>query len=155
MKHVNFTHMTISLVRCGKLGATAVAGIGAVLLAAAPNAAAVSGLGYVELQGSNPQVGCDYTVTSGDLAGGGSSSSNGLRVSFFDNGATIGTGTVGGVLQNPAKVSWTPKTAGQHVLTASWSWGGGDVTNLTPLTVQVRASTSTGSFGCPLPSISG
>ncbi|WP_157573770.1 hypothetical protein [Nocardia jejuensis] len=128
----------------------------AVLLLAAPNATA-STWGDVTLEKSNPQAGCSYKVTSGDLVGGGSSSVNGAKVTFFDDGAVIGSGTVGGgLLGNPAKVTWTPKTAGQHVLTASSEYlGGGSGFELTPLTVQVRESSSTGSFGCPLPSISG
>ncbi|WP_330178806.1 hypothetical protein OHB26_20005 [Nocardia sp. NBC_01503] len=146
--------MTTSRARAATLTTTAAAGIGAILLATAPNAAAL-GDGYVSLQGSNPQVGCGYTLTSGDMVGGGSSSSNGLEVTFFDDGATIGTGTVGGLIGKAAQTSWTPKTAGQHTLTATWTFGQGDIHPLTPLTVQVRASTSTGSFGCPLPSISG
>ncbi|MCU1643799.1 MAG: hypothetical protein JWN03_4074 [Nocardia sp.] len=143
-------------VRYARLGATTIAGVGAVLLAAAPNAAAY-GEGNVAIEGSNPQVGCSYQVTSGDLVGGGSSSSNGVKVTFADNGTTIETGTVGtSIVGNPARVSWTPNTAGQHVLTATGTLGAGFPTiTLTPLTVQVRASTSTGSSGCPLPSISG
>lgn len=140
-----------------KLAATAVAGVGALLLAAAPDAAA-STWGYVAMEQSNPQVGCSYQVTSGDLVGGGSSSFNGMKVTFFDNSVTIGTGTVGSssLLGSPTKVSWTPKTPGQHLITATLApFGTGDPIALEPLTVQVRATTSTGSFGCPLPSISG
>ncbi|MFB8008255.1 hypothetical protein [Nocardia sp. NPDC056000] len=146
--------MTTSRVRGAKLAATAVAGLGAVLLATAPNAAAAD-YGAVTLDGSSaPQAGCSYTLTSGDIVGGGSSSTNSMPITFSDNGAVIGTGKVGGLIPSPAKVTWTPKTAGQHVLTATGGWGSDWIT-LAPLTVQVRASAATGSFGCPLPSISG
>ncbi|MEU6580515.1 hypothetical protein [Nocardia sp. NPDC046763] len=146
--------MTTPRMRSAGLGATVVAGAGAVLLALMPSAAADTGFGNVAIEGSaNPQVGCSYTLTSGDLVGGGSSTLNGQPVTFFDNGATIGTGKISeSLIPGPAKVSWTPKTAGQHVLTATM---GSSAVALTPLTEQVSPSTSTGSAGCPLPSISG
>ncbi|WP_405492142.1 hypothetical protein [Nocardia sp. NBC_00511] len=148
--------MTTPRMRYVKVGTAAIAGVGAALLTFTPNAAADTGFGNVAIQGSaNPQVGCSYTLTSGDLAGGGSSSLSGQPVTFFDNGATIATGKLGEtLLPTPAKVSWTPKTAGQHILTATLG-SGATGTALTPLTEQVSASTSTGSAGCPLPSISG
>ncbi|MET8426251.1 hypothetical protein [Nocardia sp. NPDC004860] len=147
--------MTTPWVRHAKLAVTAVAGTGALLLAAAPDAAA-AGMGEVTLKGSNPQTGCSYTLTSGDLVGGGSSAFNEMPVTFYDNGATIGTGKVGtSLLGNPAEVSWTPATPGQHVLTATAGFSFNSPMPLTPLTVQVGAASSTGSFGCPLPSISG
>ncbi|WP_306359767.1 hypothetical protein [Nocardia sp. CC227C] len=146
--------MVTTRVRGATFG-TAAVGIGAVLVLLAPHAAA-DGPGYVDMAESNPKVGCSYSVTSGDMVGGGSSSSNGLPITFFDNGVEIGTDTVGGgLIGKAAQVSWTPETTGQHVLTATGSWGGDDVFTLPSLTVQVAASTATGSFGCPLPSISG
>ncbi|MEU1205026.1 hypothetical protein [Nocardia sp. NPDC005825] len=131
-----------------------------VLLFAAP-AAAETTMGHVAMKQSNPQVGCAYEVNSGDLyrlsAGdltGDSYAASGLAVTFFDNGATIGTGQVSdSPTGGPAKVSWTPKTAGQHLLTATVETGVGPIP-LESLTVQVRAATSTGSFGCA-PSIFG
>ncbi|WP_306356066.1 MULTISPECIES: hypothetical protein [unclassified Nocardia] len=146
--------MATTRVRGTGLGATTL-GIGAALVMLAPHAAA-EGQGYVAMAASNPKVGCGYAVTSGDLVGGGSSSSNGLPITFYDNGVAIGTDEAGGgLVGKAAKVTWTPETTGQHVLTAIGSWGDDHVITLTPLTVQVAASTATGSFGCPLPSISG
>ncbi|MFE5289089.1 Ig-like domain-containing protein [Nocardia sp. NPDC056611] len=132
-----------------------------VLLFGAP-AAAETTMGNVAMKESNPQVGCAYEVNSGALyrlRAGDQARDNfagsGMVVTFFDDGATIGTGTVGGDPNGwgQAKVSWTPKTAGQHLLTAQVEGRTGP-TPLDPLTVQVRAATSTGSFGC-LPSIFG
>ncbi|MEU1426730.1 hypothetical protein ABZ412_06600 [Nocardia sp. NPDC005746] len=71
-----------------------------------------------------------------------------MVVTFFDAGATIGTGTVGGDPNGwgQAKVSWIPKTAGQHLLTARVESRSGSIP-VEPLTVQVRAATSTGELG--------
>ncbi|MEU1432339.1 Ig-like domain-containing protein [Nocardia sp. NPDC005746] len=135
-----------------------------VVLFAAPAAAETTGniAGHIAIKQSNPQVGCAYEVNSGDLyrlragdqardnfAGGG------ITVTFFDDGATIGTGTVGDGPNGwgQAKVSWTPKTAGQHILTATAQFATSSMP-MAPLTVQVRAATSTGSFSC-LPSFFG
>lgn len=131
-----------------------------VLLFGAP-AAAESTMGNVAMKESNPQVGCAYEVNSGALyrlRAGDQARDNfagRAQVTFFDNGAIIGTGTVGGDPNGwgQAKVSWTPKTAGQHLLTAQVETLTRPVP-LDPLTVQVRAGTNTGSFGC-LPSILG
>ncbi|MBF6132288.1 hypothetical protein IU501_04680 [Nocardia otitidiscaviarum] len=105
---------------------TTVAGIGAALAILAPDATAAD-QGYVTEASNpmNPKAGCSYTVTGGDLVGGGSSAANGLPVSFYDNGVEIGTDKVGGLLRKAAKASWTPKTTGQHMLTATGSWGYG------------------------------
>ncbi|WP_157535013.1 hypothetical protein [Nocardia inohanensis] len=152
--------MTTPSARYARFSATAAAAVGAVLLMA-PNAAA-SSWGQVTLKNSSPEVGCSYKVTSGDLVGGGSSTFNGMKVTFYDNGTAIGSGTVGSgglssvLTGSPATVSWTPKTTGQHVLTATSEYLGGTPGNdLTPLTVQVTAASATGSFGCSLSSFSG
>ncbi|GAB2444909.1 Ig-like domain-containing protein [Nocardia tengchongensis] len=132
-----------------------------VLLFGAP-AAAQSTMGNVAMKEANPQVGCAYEVNSGALyrlrardEARDNFAGSGMLVTFFDDGATIGTGRVGGDPNGwgQAKVSWTPKTVGQHVLTASVQGSNGP-TPLDPLTVQVRAGTNTGSFGC-LPGIFG
>ncbi|WP_458686558.1 hypothetical protein [Nocardia tengchongensis] len=132
-----------------------------VLLFGAPAAAGTT-MGNVAMKESNPQVGCAYEVNSGALyrlRAGDQARDNfagsGTAVTFFDDGATIGTGTVGGDPNGwgQAKVRWTPKTAGQHLLTARVESSLGPIP-LEPLTVQVRAGTSTGSFGCS-PSIFG
>ncbi|WP_433666163.1 hypothetical protein ACQP06_20755 [Nocardia sp. CA-136227] len=143
-------------------GVRALAAVSAPVLVFAAPATAGSTMGEVTMKQSNLQVGCAYEVNSGSLyrlragdqardnfAGGG------LAVTFFDDGVTIGTGTVGGDPNGwgQAKVSWTPKTAGQHVLTGT-AQSGPLSEPLVPLTVQVGPATSTGSFGC-LPSIFG
>ncbi|MFF0613286.1 hypothetical protein ACFYUD_31930 [Nocardia tengchongensis] len=148
--------MTSPWTRCAKTAATVSAGAAALLLATAPDAAA-AGLGPVTMEGSKPLAGCTYKVTSGDLVGGGSSAYNEMPVTFFDNGTLIGTAKIGTtvLVGNPAKVSWTPATPGPHTLTATLGFDTPQTLALDPVTVQVGPSAATGSFGCPIPSISG
>lgn len=137
--------------------ATVAAGTGALLLTMAPDAAAAAGLGPVTVEGSKPLAGCTYKVTSGDLVGGGSSAYNMMPVTFYDNGALIGTAKIGTtvLVGSPAEVSWTPATPGSHTLTATAGFDTPQTFTLDPVTVQVGPAAGTGSFGCPLPSISG
>lgn len=142
-------------------------GVGVLAAAAAPvlvfgaTAGAETTMGQVTLKQSNPRVGCAYEVNSGDLyrmsAGyleGAAYSGSAWVVTFFDNGNTIGVGRIGDTpTGSPAKVSWRPDTAGQHVLTATLDTGAAPIP-LESLTVEVRAGAGTGSFGCA-PSISG
>lgn len=148
--------MTSPLTRATRAVATVAAGTGALLLTMAPDAAA-AGLGPVTVEGSKPLAGCTYKVTSGDLVGGGSSAYNMMPVTFYDNGVLIGTGKIGTtvLVGSPAEVSWTPAAPGSHTLTATAGFDTPQTFALDPVTVQVGPAASTGSFGCPLPSISG
>ncbi|MGW4352447.1 hypothetical protein ACWELJ_10190 [Nocardia sp. NPDC004582] len=148
--------MTSPWTRAARAAATVAAGTGALLLTMAPDAAA-AGLGPVTVEGTKLSAGCSYKVTSGDMVGGGSSAFNSMPVTFYDNGVLIGTARVGTtvLVGNPAKVSWTPATPGSHTLTATAGFDTAQTFTLDPVTVQVGPATTTGSFGCPLPSISG
>jgi len=104
----------------------------------------------VAVEGSDQQAGCSYTVTAVNVVGY-SSGDSGADVTFYDNGAVIGTVEVPAI--GTTATSWRPATAGQHELTAkvvgiSTRW-------IVPATVTVAPSTGTGSAACGLPSFSG
>ncbi|MEV6767827.1 hypothetical protein AB0N05_04265 [Nocardia sp. NPDC051030] len=94
----------------GIAGLAAATGVVAVL--AAPSAQAT--VDQIAVSGSDYKVGSTYTL-SADLSG----ASIGLLVYWNDNGTSLSP--AGKVPWPPghASLDWTPKTAGQHVLTAS------------------------------------
>ncbi|QLY29290.1 hypothetical protein [Nocardia huaxiensis] len=134
------------------LGALAVGvAAAAAVVTAAPQAAAETYT--LSLTGSTHVVGCTYTLSIEGFPKNPLSSGN-----FADNGKAIGSVNGSANMLGGMKVSWTPKTAGAHELTASVGYLSAAVL-VTPRTVDVAATGSCsgggGGLSSIIPSISG
>lgn len=102
------------------------------------------------VSGSQQVVGCTYKLAIVDAP-------QPSDATFFDNGQQVGSDSSGsGMFNNGISVSWTPKTAGAHTITASMGYLSASIF-VTPVTVQVAAATGSGNCGLNslFPSISG
>jgi hypothetical protein len=61
-------------------------------------------------------------------------------VTFYANGAAIGTDTVGGNQGSNAQIIWTPNASGPESIMASFSGGGSDTENVSVNSVDTTAS---------------
>ncbi|MGW4353854.1 hypothetical protein ACWELJ_17395 [Nocardia sp. NPDC004582] len=92
-------------------GVGAFGAMAAVAVLAAPNANAL--INNVIVASPNPVVGCSYLVTANTTIGGSL-----FTVHFSDNGVEFGQSSVV-LAANQATITWTPKTAGKHTITAT------------------------------------
>ncbi|WP_182359789.1 hypothetical protein [Tomitella gaofuii] len=97
-------------------GVTALGVTATALVLTAPNASAhvqslsvAPGMGFGSLGAGPYGTGCAYDVTA--------QAEHGNEVDFFDNGVYIGSAWAPGSL-GPVTISWTPASAGTHVLVA-------------------------------------
>ncbi|MEV6219258.1 hypothetical protein [Nocardia sp. NPDC051833] len=143
--------MTTTFRRTTRLG-LAGSGIATVLATAALIApfAHADATQHVAVAGSDHTAGCSYTVTAVGVVGY-SSSDSGADVTFYDNGAVIGTVEVPAI--GTTTTTWRPAAAGTHEVTAKVA--GISTRWIVPATVTVAPSTGTGSAACGLPSFSG
>ncbi|WP_067829544.1 hypothetical protein [Nocardia inohanensis] len=130
------------------MGLTTFGALAATMVLAAPQAGAW--VGNLEVSGSDHKVGCSYTLTASVEVDRLST------VKFTDNGTDIpGSPVSPSLLSNKVTLKWTPSTAGSHKIEAR------QILISDSITVQVGASSSTGSFGCGgglgglIPSLSG
>ncbi|WP_200172488.1 hypothetical protein [Tomitella cavernea] len=99
-----------------QVGVTALGVTATALVLAAPNASAHvqslsidSGMGFGSLGAGPYGTGCSYQATA--------QAEHGNEVYFYDNGTYIGSALAPGSL-GPVTITWTPTTAGTHVLVA-------------------------------------
>ena len=106
-------------------------------------AASASADSTVHLTVKNGVVGVAQTVDASVSASAGVGAPSGT-VTFYANGAVIGTDTVGGNQGSNAQVIWTPKESGPDSVMASFSGGGSDTA-----TVSVNSVDTTTSITAP------
>ncbi|MDO9485147.1 MAG: Ig-like domain repeat protein [Actinomycetota bacterium] len=106
-------------------------------------ASSASAAPTVNLNAKNGVVGVAQTIDASvsDSAVIGAPSGT---VTFYSNGAVIGTDTVGGNQGSNAQIVWTPKDSGPDTLMASFSGGGSDTE-----TVSVNSVDTTSSVTAP------
>lgn len=123
-----------------------------IIIAVAALAVVASGIGMassasadsiVNLTVKNGVVGVAQTVDALVSASVGVGAPSGT-VTFYDNGAVIGTDTVGGNQGSNAQIIWTPNNSGPETIMASFSGGGSDTS-----TVSVNSVDTTTSITAP------
>ncbi|WP_297614875.1 hypothetical protein [Nocardia sp.] len=133
-----------------RVGGMCAAAAAAALVIAAPQASAETW--DMTLSGSQQTVGCSYKLSIASAPALASAT-------FYDNNTQIGSGNAGSsILGSGLSVSWTPKTAGTHTLTASVGYLSASIM-VNPITVQVGAAAAGSGSSCGgsslFPSISG
>lgn len=112
-------------------------------------ASSASADSIVNLSVKNGVVGVAQTVDASVSASAGVEAPSGT-VTFYSNGAVIGTDTVGGNQGSNAQVIWTPNNSGPETIMASFSGGGSDTE-----TVSVNSVDTTTSITAPGSAASG